>query len=337
MTSVVNTANLLIVCDGMGGLGAGDKASQLAVKTIAASVRSSSLPPRPRLEAALIAADETVRQAMCTKQAKPGSTAVAVFVESNQATVAWVGDSRAYWMRNGVMLARTTDHKLVQALVDRGDMSEEEARNSRYSNVLTRSIGGRPPDADAVEVSILPEAWVLQPGDQIVLASDGLIDLASDEEIAEIVQMRSPKDGAQHLVDLANRRGGHDNITAIVALWADSIPSFVAQPFEADQADEKATEGFAPMRDATPLSGGGYADADEEEDDKATVLAGQSHEFLIGHLMPDTPPPVEERPVDAAPPQRPAARKPGPSPTVIAVGVFVVVVLVGGAVLWAMG
>ncbi len=338
MTSKINTAQLLIVCDGMGGMGAGDKASQLAVQTITDAVRSSSLPPRPRLQAALTAADNAVRLAMCTKQAKPGSTAVAVYVESNQATVAWVGDSRAYWMRGGAMLARTTDHKLVQTLVDRGDMTEEEARNSRYSNVLTRSIGGRAPDADPIEIGVLQESWVLQAGDQLVLASDGLIDLVSDEEIAEIIQERTPKDGAQYLVDLANRRGGHDNITAIVALWAEQVPTFVGQPFGHHQAEEKATEGFAPTRDTTPVSGGGYAeDEDEDEDDKATVLASRSHEFLSGHLMPDTPEPAEVRPPTVAPAKRPAVSKPGPSPAVIVIGVFLAVMLVGGVVLWAAG
>jgi serine/threonine protein phosphatase PrpC len=334
LASTVDNAKLLIVCDGMGGMGAGDKASQLAVETISSAVHSSSLPSRPRLEAALVKADITVRQTLCTKHSKPGATAVVVLVERNQATVAWVGDSRAYWMRNGAMLERTTDHKLVQALVDRGEMSEEEARNSSYSNVLTRSIGGRPPDAEPVEISLMPEAWALQPGDHLVVASDGLIDLVTDEEIADIVHQRTPKDGAQYLVDLANRRGGHDNITAIVALWADEVPNFVAQPFGNDPSDDKVTEGFAPTRDATPVSGGGYID-DEDEDDKATVLADPSHEFLSGHLMPATPAPVSARPATPTATRRLGNRTVGTSPAVIVTVVFLAVVLVGGAVLWA--
>lgn len=339
MSGEVNNATLLLVCDGMGGMGAGDKASQLAVATIASEVRDSELAPGPRLKGALTAADVAVRQAMCTKQKKPGSTAVAVLVESNQATVAWVGDSRAYWMRNGGMLERTTDHKLVQALVDSGDLSKDEARNSRYSNVLTRSIGGRPPDADPVEVSLLPDAWDLRPGDQLVVASDGLIDLITDREIAEIIEHRTPQDGAQHLVDLANRRGGHDNITAIVALWADEVPTFVNQAFGMDHSEDKATEGFAPMRDETPVSGDRHYGEDEDEDDKATVLANPTHEFMSGHLVPPTPEPGAVRSPSAAPPppRLPVPTTVGLSPGLMAAGVFLAVVVIGGLALWALG
>ena len=181
--STLGASRLLVLCDGMGGMGRGAQASQLATSQIIRFAQDSELTPRERLKQAIETADREVRTVMCTPESKPGCTAVAVFVESNEASVAWVGDSRAYWIRDSAILARTTDHKVVQGMVDRGELTVEQARQSRYSNVLSRSVGGRLPDDKVVDVDVLPESWRLQPGDRILLCSDGVVDLIGDEEL----------------------------------------------------------------------------------------------------------------------------------------------------------
>lgn len=335
-TTRIDTAHLLVLCDGMGGMGSGDRASTLAVETIETFVRSHDLPPRSRLEAALDQADRAVRKALCTEEARPGSTAVVVYVEANQATVAWVGDSRAYWLRNDQILGRTTDHKLVQGLVDKGELTVEQARTSRFSNVLTRSIGGRLQSDAPVKIDVLPGAWALEPGDRVLLCSDGLVDLVDDSEIPDLVRDLSPRDAAQQLVDLANRRGGHDNITCIVGVWSSAEPRFAQRPFAASDTADQATEGFAPSRGVVPSQ-----DDDEDEDDKATVLASQMHEFAGTELLPPTPPPAPRRAVEVAPPALISAPgrvrdTRGTPPVVVAVAVFIALVALGGIALWAL-
>lgn len=208
---------LLLVCDGMGGMGRGDEASRLAVSTIAASVGGQQTPPSQRLTDAIRVADAEVREALCTgHQGRAGSTAVMVYVEGDVAHVAWVGDSRAYLLRDGAVTARTRDHKLVQELVDAGELTPEQARNSPMANVVTRALGGRKPSAKAVEPEVLHIPWQLQAGDRLVLCSDGVCDLVEDGELWKLVAVE-PEVATQNLVAIALERGGHDNITAIVA------------------------------------------------------------------------------------------------------------------------
>ncbi|MBX2800942.1 MAG: protein phosphatase 2C domain-containing protein [Myxococcales bacterium] len=213
---------LLIVCDGMGGMGRGDEASRLAVDALKALLQpGAEPPPDERLGAAIQAADARVREELCDPAvvAQPGATAVLVYVMDGAAHVCWAGDSRAYLFRDGHMVGRTRDHKLVEDLVDSGQMTPHEAKHSSLSHVVTRALGGKPPKEDPVEPDHMPASWKLMTGDRILVCSDGLSDLVDDDELATLSRDGKIDDITQRLVDLANERGGHDNITCILAHW----------------------------------------------------------------------------------------------------------------------
>lgn len=242
---------LLLVCDGMGGMGRGDEASSFAVDTI---LDSTDWPdgdtPTDVLRHAIGSADIAVRAALCNGPGRPGCTAVAFWVREDSAWLAWVGDSRGYLVRNSEIVARTRDHKLVEELVAAGDLTPEEAKNSPMSSVLTRALGGRKPGPTAVEVSDFGKELKLQPGDRLLLCSDGLVDLVSDEEVIAGLDQHAEEAAVKHFIDLALERGGHDNITVIVADVVDEAP-----PVEASRSKRTEISTNALERAARALSG----------------------------------------------------------------------------------
>jgi len=211
---------LLMVCDGMGGMGRGDEASQLAVAELTQRLSAGDGSPPERLAAALRATDHAVRHVLCTgEDGYAGSTAVLVYLLEGLAHVAWVGDSRAYLVRGGQVADRTRDHKLVNELVDAGELTQEEARHSSFSNVITRALGGRPLTEPTVEPECKSHPWVLERDDVVLLCSDGLADLVEDDELPFLIGDRTPAAAAEALVEVALSRGGHDNITVIACRW----------------------------------------------------------------------------------------------------------------------
>jgi len=214
--------SLLAICDGMGGMGRGDEASRLAVELLRDTL--GSIPAEQiadRLTDAIETADTELRERLfdAEQRTQPGATAVLVWVYDAAAHVAWVGDSRAYWIRGPAVLGRTRDHKLVEDLVDAGQLSPEEARQSTLAHVVTRALGGRSSEEPTVSAARLDRPWALRKGDCILLCSDGLSDLVEDGELPELLDSDDMEAVSQRLVDLANERGGHDNITCIVARW----------------------------------------------------------------------------------------------------------------------
>lgn len=247
-----DAGDLYVVCDGMGGMGHGDEASQLAVRILTERLSGGMTDPAAEMSAALSAVDVQVRNELCAHgRGLPGTTAVVAYVHDGIAHVGWVGDSRGYWIRDGHMLIRTRDHKLVEELVALGQLTAEEAKGSALAHVVTRAIGGRSPDDPAVEASVFAP-WKLEPGDCVLLCSDGLSDLVSDEEIAAATVGTTPKEASERLLRLALDRGGHDNITIITI----HVPGGDRKPArgERDPEDEFRTQN----RDLVPwlLTGG---------------------------------------------------------------------------------
>lgn len=232
---------LLAVCDGMGGMGRADEASRLAIEVLSGAVVHTAGAPTDRLRAALRAADIRVRDELCTgPNDRPGATAVLVLVHGGAAHVAWVGDSRAYLVRGGQVVARTRDHKLVEDLVEAGQLTPEEARNSPLSHVVTRALGGRSSSDAPVQAAAFGYPWPLHPGDHLVLCSDGVSDLIDDRELAALASHGAPAHIVDRLVETSLMRGGHDNITVIVAEWG------------AEQAADAGTPPSLPPRAAAP-------------------------------------------------------------------------------------
>jgi protein phosphatase len=243
---------LLVVCDGMGGMGRGDEASKLAADVISAEMSRSEGVPADRMRMSLRIADQRVREELCEDGGElPGTTAVMVYVMDGAAHVAWVGDSRAYLIRDGQVVFRTRDHKLVEELVDAGQLTPEEARDSALAHVVTRALGGRSPSEPAVHPATLGYPWKLLHNDRIMLCSDGVCDLLEDDEIASLVEGASPAEAASRLLEASLMRGGHDNITCIVGVWDG-----------ASWVDDEATPVIAGQRQVGPILDGETMDAD---------------------------------------------------------------------------
>jgi serine/threonine protein phosphatase PrpC len=225
---------LYAVSDGMGGHAAGQIASEMALKTIGKVYYADpAVDPRDALERAIRAANTLVH---VTGRAVPsragmGCTIVAVALVGSTAIIGWVGDSRAYLVRGGAATCITEDHSLVQEQVRAGILTEEEAATSGYRNVITRSIGA--------EENVQPEFRnvPLSAGDAVLLCSDGLTGVVGDTEIGEAVCSDSPSFACSRLVDVANEKGGPDNITVAI-LRVNGVQSESPEP----QKEPKETE-----------------------------------------------------------------------------------------------
>jgi protein phosphatase len=199
---------LLLVCDGMGGHAAGEVASRIGVEVVLEHFGSEV----PDAEAALcIAFAEANSRIYSEGNGTMGTTAVAAVLQHNLLSVANVGDSRAYLIREGRPRQISRDHSLVSDQVAAGLMTAEQARSSLVRNIITRALGHQP----QVEVDMFHVG--LRAGDTVLLSSDGMHGLIEDAEIAEIAGMLTPDETAERLVALANERGGIDNITVVVA------------------------------------------------------------------------------------------------------------------------
>lgn len=225
---VDNELGLYIVADGMGGHAGGGTASRLAVDTIQAAVRHAKESDPETFGAIATKVDESplpdmLREAVeeaCavifrTAQGDPdlagmGTTVTAALVDGRVAYVAHVGDSRCYLLREGRIYQVSEDHSLVNEQLKAGAISPEEAKHSRFKNIITRSVGFE----QQVQVDLM--GLEIEPGDALVICCDGLSNLVDDPEILGIVGESALDLAPGRLVALANERGGDDNITVIV-------------------------------------------------------------------------------------------------------------------------
>ena len=206
-----------VVCDGMGGAAGGNIASALAVKVISDKI-TSSYNERMRdssiknlLDSAIAAANiEVYDMAYSRPDLKGmGTTVVAVVVRNNVAYIAHAGDSRAYLVNENGVEQITVDHSLVQNLVDRGEITKEEAEHHPNKNVITRALGvDKRIDVDFSEVD-------LYENETLVLCTDGLSNCVNNSELAEDIKDGQYYAFADRLVKRANRNGGNDNITVV--------------------------------------------------------------------------------------------------------------------------
>jgi protein phosphatase len=234
--------HLFVVADGMGAHAAGELASKIAADTVPFLYRKYREESAP--DALRRAVAETNAEVHRRGQANPdfhsmGTTCSALALLPEGAVAAHVGDSRIYRLRRGLLEQLTFDHSLVWEMKAAGHLAEgSEAANRLPKNIITRSLG---PNA-SVDVDI-EGPFPLEPGDTFLLCSDGLTGQISDEELGPILACLPPDDAARFLVDLANLRGGPDNITIVIAQVAGETPVGVG-----------ATAAIAP---GSPGQGGG--------------------------------------------------------------------------------
>jgi len=217
-------SGLVILADGMGGHNAGEVASELAVTSISDALEDVLSPDikdggdmnyeEAVHEAVIFANDEINQHAKTHPECNGmGTTVVMALFHNNSVILASVGDSRIYRFRKGELTQVTTDHSLVQEMIDNGYMSEEEAMNSTNRNLITRALG----IAEDVKVDV--SKMDIEKNDIYLLCSDGLSDMIDDQQIFSVlVKTRDDLERASHeLVKLAKENGGHDNVSVILA------------------------------------------------------------------------------------------------------------------------
>jgi protein phosphatase len=214
---MLSDRGIFIVADGMGGHAAGEVASEMAVRITAHGIGSlrglSDEQAGARVSSAIRSANEAIFERTLSEHDKRGmgTTATVLVLLPRRYLIGQVGDSRAYLLRNGQFLQLTKDHSYVQEQVDAGLLTPDQARVHPYSNVITRCVGA--------SGDVVPDIYFgsLEQGDVILLASDGLTGMLEDAHLTRIL---TSDGGPQHWVDRmiteANRRGGLDNITAII-------------------------------------------------------------------------------------------------------------------------
>jgi serine/threonine protein phosphatase PrpC len=215
--TMVPDRGVFVVADGLGGHAAGEVASEMAVRGISRDLGSfvgATLDEAVgRVTTAIRAANAAIFERTLIEHDKRGmgTTATVLILHGNRYLVGHVGDSRAYLLRDGVIHQLTKDHSYVQEQVDAGYLTPEQARTHPYSNVITRCVGA--------SGDVVPDIFsgTCRAGDLFLLASDGLTGMVEDEALAGILRTPgSPEKWVDRMVAEANRRGGLDNITALV-------------------------------------------------------------------------------------------------------------------------
>ncbi|HET9958603.1 MAG TPA: Stp1/IreP family PP2C-type Ser/Thr phosphatase [Polyangiaceae bacterium] len=246
------------VCDGMGGAAAGEVASQLAVDIIYEKlVNGEPLKDHNELARRLVHAVEEAgvrifNEARADRSRRGmGTTATIAALLDSRLFIAQVGDSRAYVMRNGKLVQVSRDQSLVNQLIEAGQLTEEEAETFEHNNIILQALG----TAETVQVDL---TYVdLRRGDLVLLCSDGLSGMIRGEEIRDVLRtIPDPLEACRELTERANRAGGHDNITVIVAQFdgpgleepsSDEEPSYQKYPLPELPAQENTLR-IAPMQ-----------------------------------------------------------------------------------------
>ena len=207
-----------ILADGMGGHNAGEVASAMATEIIANELSNSEFGDDEEnivsnITASLDYANNEIYNKSVSNSANAGmgTTAVVVYLDKNTAYIANIGDSRAYLIENNRITQLTTDHSIVQKLVESGSITPEEARNHPEKNIITKALGTEPTEEyDIYEFAV-------REGDKILLCSDGLSDMIEDSQINDILnQDLCPDDAISALISAAKENGGRDNITVVL-------------------------------------------------------------------------------------------------------------------------
>ena len=236
---------MLVVADGMGGLNAGEVASKIVVDSIREfflqldkeEVKSKA--PKEIMSEAILYAHKKITTGgkQNPETEGMGSTVVMGWIKQNLLHISWVGDSRCYVLRNGKMQMLSKDHSYVQGLIDKGEIDEEQAFLHPEGNIITQSLGDedRTPKPSYV-------AFHLQDDDTMLLCSDGLNGMLRDNEIEEALQEKIELSASgEQLISMANKEGGHDNITVILSKV---ISGLSAGPV----VDNKAIPGIKPAK-----------------------------------------------------------------------------------------
>jgi serine/threonine protein phosphatase PrpC len=314
-------APLFVVADGMGGAQAGEVASALAVEEFQRPLAVDGTPEQrlaDRVQSANRRIYETAQSAH--EQAGMGTTLTAAYLDDADLAVAHVGDSRAYIFRDGSLTRLTQDHSLVEELVRRGKLTEEQAAEHPQRSIITRALG--------IENDVEVDTWTfpVRAGDVVLMCSDGLTSMIGEDQIAAVLGSEPDLDRAgERLIAEANEAGGRDNITVVL---------FRLEDVGGDVAGDQPTE----VGLAAPRAAGSADAAATQPGDRSTPSASAT---LTALELPAAPARVTATDARSRPPLartqgRPAEprRERGQSrwfkPTVALISILIVLFLFGG-------
>lgn len=312
---------LFIVADGMGGHAAGEVASEIAVDTVSkVYYQDDNDDVLASLVYAIKRANTLIHQRAAENMLRSGmgTTCVAAVLRGSTAYIANVGDSRAYFIHNGQVRQVSQDHSWVAEQVRAGLLTDEQARSHAQRNVITRSLGTQP------DVEIDTFAEHLEIGDFVILCSDGLSGLITDNDLLSIISQYQPQESVYHLVERANENGGPDNITVIVARvqevgWE---PPTMTTMSPAGRSNQEAKEATLPL----PLSGipvgSSGATRKSENGWSGAQFRQPSGSLATPDTFPQTPPLL---------PSKTRKRRRLLYPTLALFIILVIVMVVGGA------
>jgi protein phosphatase len=240
-THVAERGHLFVVCDGMGGHEAGEVASRIAVESILSAFYAETSEDRGEaLSVALDYANTNIFNEGHQSGISMGTTGVAAVIHRDECIIANVGDSRAYLIRKGAIRQISRDHTLVNEQIAAGMITSADAEKMLYKHVITRALGHQP------DVIVDTFRFAVLPNDIIMLTSDGLINHLSDDDILAVSTQFSLVDSVDRLVDMANERGGNDNITVLM-VRVDAVEGTSPLPIPVD-AMPIVTGQYNPLR-----------------------------------------------------------------------------------------
>jgi protein phosphatase len=247
------SAPVFVVADGMGGAQAGEVASQMAIEAFEQGLPDGGS-PEERLADRVRDANHRIYDRSRAEHGREGmgTTLTAAYLDDGQLAIAHVGDSRAYLFRDGELTRLTQDHSLVDELVRQGKLTEQQAAEHPQRSIITRALGPEP------EVEVDTWTYPLRAGDVVLLCSDGLTSMVSEDRVAEILASSATLDEAgDRLIAEANEAGGRDNITVVLTRVeevasdaAEDQPTTVGEPLPTSPGSASATESVSAS--ATP-------------------------------------------------------------------------------------
>ena len=281
---------IFVVADGMGGAQAGEVASRMAVEAFDGGLRGGA--PAQELTDLITAANERIHASSRAddRRAGMGTTVTAAYVGEEAVTIAHVGDSRAYLLRGGKLTRLTRDHTLVEELIARGKLTEEQAESHPQRSVITRSVGPEP----GVEVDT--ETYPAREGDVFLICSDGLTSMVHEARLLPILTGSSSlAEAGRRLISAANDAGGRDNIT-VVLFRLESV-----QPRGALASEQPTQVGESALTTADVGAALREAEAAEGEDPRTTGSVAVADRERPGGEPADAPParPVGPQPSSA--------------------------------------
>ena len=249
---------LYVVADGMGGAQAGEVASALAVEEFRGGLTAQGTPEQrlsERVQAANRRIYETAHRRL--EHEGMGTTLTAVYLDESNLAVAHVGDSRAYYFRDGELVRLTHDHSLVEELIRRGKLTPEQAAAHPQRSIITRALGIEP------EVEVDTWTFPMRAGDVVLLCSDGLTSMISEPQIAAVLAQQSDLERAgDQLIAEANEAGGRDNIT-VVLFRLEDVDAESREPPRTEESTATDLQPVLPQREGDgefEANGGGDGD-----------------------------------------------------------------------------